>query len=77
MEQSKVENSNVTTSANFITADNNRIINVNCIKWAKKLDECLYICTKSAGCDGVSDMHKLCKINNSEGYNKLNKHFLK
>ena len=42
----------------------------------KKIDECLYICTKSTGCgDYNGSTHKLCKINHPDSYNKLNKHF--
>jgi hypothetical protein len=60
----------------YIKTDDNKIINEQAIKWVKKMDECLYICTKSIGCsikDG--DTHKLCKINHSTNYNYLNKHF--
>jgi hypothetical protein len=52
-------------------------INEKCIQWVRKMDECLDVCTKSTGCSlrsGV-DTHKICKINNSDSYNKLNKHF--
>jgi len=61
----------------YIKMDNNIIINEKCIKWVKKIDECLDVCIKSTGCSlrsGV-DTHKICKINNSDSYNKLNKHF--
>jgi hypothetical protein len=33
------------------------------------------ICTKGDGCY-IGDTHKLCKINNPESYEKLNKHYL-
>lgn len=58
----------------FIKVDNNKIINLSCIKWVKRLDECMEICTKGDGCY-VGDTHKLCKINHPESYDKLNKHF--
>ena len=41
----------------------------------KKIDECLYICTKSTGCI-LEDTHRLCKINNENSYTQLHKHFL-
>lgn len=60
----------------YIKADNNRIINEKSIKWVQKMDECLIVCTKSNGCHVKSDdTHKICKLNNLDSYNKLNKHF--
>ena len=59
---------------NYIRVDDNKIINEKCIKWIKKMDECLAICTKSDGCY-KSTTHKVCKINNLDSYNKLNKYF--
>ena len=61
----------------YIKMDNNIIINEKCIKWVKKIDECLEVCIKSTGCYVKSggDTHKICKINNSDSYNKLNKYF--
>ena len=58
----------------FIKIDDNKILNLNSIKWAKKINECMEICTKGDGCY-VGDTHKLCKINNLESYEKLNAHF--
>jgi len=58
----------------YLKTDNNKVINEKYIKWIKKIDECLEVCTKSIGC-GIGDTHKICKINNSDSYNKLNKHF--
>jgi len=58
----------------FIKADNNKIINEKCIKWVKKMDECLTVCTKSNGCY-PKDTHTICKINNEDSYNKLNNYF--
>jgi len=66
---------NNTNSETYIKTDGNKIINEKCIRWVKKIDECLVICTKSIGCGG-GDTHKICKINNSDTYNKLNKHFI-
>jgi hypothetical protein len=59
----------------YIKADDNKIINEKCIKWVKKISECLEVCVKSDGCRGGIDTHKICKLNNSESYEKLNKFF--
>jgi hypothetical protein len=73
------DNNNIHTSLDdnkniYIRVDDNKIINEKSIKWVKKMDECLSVCTKSTGCF-VGDAHKICKINNLDSYNKLNKHF--
>jgi hypothetical protein len=60
----------------YIKTDDTEIINEQAIKWVKKIDECLYICAKQNGCSiYTGDIHKLCKINNPESYDKLNKNF--
>ena len=59
----------------FIKTDENKIINEKAIKWVKKMDECLYICTKFIGCSDNGDTHKLCKLNHPTSYHYLNKHF--
>jgi len=69
--QTYVKTENIQT---YVKTDNNRIINENCIKWVEKMGECLALCTKSSGCNG-KDTHKICKINNLDSYNKLNKHY--
>ena len=64
---------------NFIKVDNKTIINANMIRWAKKMDECLAICTKSTGCnsfDMISDKHYICKSKYSIDYYEL-KHLSK
>ena len=58
----------------YIKTDNNTILNEKCIRWVKKMDDCLRVCTKSTGCE-IKDTHKICKINNNDSYTKLNKHF--
>lgn len=58
----------------YIKTDDNTIINEKCIRWVKKMDDCLEVCSKSTGCM-LSDTHKICKINNQDGYDKLNKLF--
>jgi hypothetical protein len=61
----------------FIKVDNNRIINETSIIWIKKMNDCLEVCTKSTGCNIISniDTHRICKLNNIDSYNKLNKYF--
>ena len=60
----------------YIKTDENKIINEKCIKWVQKMSECLIVCTKSNGCSNRGDdTHKICKLNNLDSYNKLNKHF--
>ena len=61
----------------FLRTDNNIIINEKCIRWVKKMNECLHVCMKSDGCDKleISSTHKICKENTPDSYNKLNKHF--
>jgi hypothetical protein len=62
----------------YLKADDNRIINEKCIRWVKKMSDCLEVCTRSIGCPidgGGGGTHKICKINNLDSYNKLNKHF--
>ncbi len=47
------------------------------IVWIQKINDCLEVCTKSTGCSNMikGDMHRICKINNIDSYNKLNKLF--
>ena len=64
------------TTQRYIKTDDNKIINEKCIKWVQKMSECMEVCTKSNGCTANSgNTHKVCKINNLDSYNKLNKHF--
>lgn len=62
----------------YIKADGNLLINEKCIRWVRKIDECLEVCTKSNGCGttwvgvGNTEIHKICKINNPDSYDKLN-----
>ena len=58
----------------FLKTDEACIINEACIRWVKKMNECLYICTKANGCF-PSGTHKVCKNNSFESYEKINKYF--
>lgn len=68
-----MENNNNNNS--FIKVDDNVILNMKCIRWVKKMDECLQICSKSNGCNGYGDTRKVCKINNEDSYHRLNRYF--
>jgi len=63
----------------YIKTDDNKIINERHIRWVKKMDECLAVCTRSDGCsigiNGNGTTHSICKLNNNDSYTKLNKHF--
>jgi hypothetical protein len=60
----------------YLRTDDNKIINEKCIKWIKKMSDCLEVCTKSSGCSiSNEDTHRICKVYNLESYNKLNKYF--
>lgn len=58
----------------YIKTDANLIINEACIRWVRKLDDCLEVCTKIDGCLS-ENTHKICMLNSGESYNKLNRHF--
>ena len=60
----------------YIRTDNNKIINEQHIRWVQKTGDCLEICIKMSGCNVQNnDTHKICKLNNIDSYNKLNKFF--
>lgn len=58
----------------YLKTDENKIINEKHIRWVKKINDCLEVCTKSTGC-GDKETHKICKLNNLYSYNELNRHF--
>jgi len=70
-----MENTSYIVKMSYLKTDDNKIINEKCIRWVKKMSECLEVCTKSSGCTNNVDTHKICKVNNLASYNKLNKHF--
>ena len=63
-----------TKISSFIKADDGVIINEKYIRWIKKIDECLYVCTNPKGCN-LDNTHKICKINSTYSYNKFDKYF--
>lgn len=58
----------------FLKTDENEIINESCIRWVKKMNECLEVCIKSDGCTSYNAF-KVCKTNSLDSYEKLNKYF--
>ena len=60
----------------YIRTDNNKIINEQHIRWVQKTGDCLEVCIKMTGCNVQNNnTHKICKLNNIDSYNKLNKFF--
>lgn len=59
----------------YLKTDDNKILNVKHIRWVKKIDDCLEICTKSDGCAVRKNTNRICKLNNVDSYNILNKYF--
>ena len=53
----------------FLKTD--KFINEKYIRWVKKIDECLLVCTKLNGC-ADNDTHKICKLTSPDSYYKLN-----
>ena len=77
-----MESKNITSSLNvcktdiWYKTDDNTIINKNHIRWIKKINDCLEVCTKSIGCDiNQGNTHRICKQNNIESYTRLNQYF--
>ena len=60
---------------NYIKTDDNKVVNENCIRWVKKMNECMEVCIKKEGCISQVSTHRVCKSNSPEGYNKLNELF--
>jgi hypothetical protein len=59
----------------YIKTDDNKVVNENCIRWVKKMNECMQICTKPDGCILQISTQRVCKSNSPESYNKLNELF--
>ena len=56
----------------YIKVTNDKLINQQSITWIRRIEECIYICAKSDGCDLEKSTHK---IDNPSGYNRVNKLF--
>ena len=61
-------------SISYIQTDHSMILNEACIRWVRKLGDCLEVCTKIDGCNSTNT-HQVCKLNSPDSYNKLNSHF--
>ena len=59
----------------YIKTDDNKVVNENCIRWVKKMNECMEVCTKPDGCILQISTQRVCKSNSPESYNKLNELF--
>jgi hypothetical protein len=60
----------------FIKTDDNKVINEKYIRWVKKMNNCLEICTKSIGCaEKNGDTHNICELKSPDSYYKLNELF--
>ena len=59
----------------YIKTGDNKIINENSIRWVKKMGDCLEVCALQTGCSVRYNTHTICKFDNLDSYNKLNKHF--
>jgi hypothetical protein len=67
---------NTTINANeYIKTDENKVVNQNHIRWVKKMNDCLEVCTKPDGCSIGKDTHRICKLYTPDSYNKLNSLF--
>ena len=70
-----MENKETNSQPYYIKVDKNLIINERCIRWVVKMNECLEICTRSNSCVPLSSTHRVCRLDNPETYDRLNKHF--
>ena len=59
----------------YLKTDDNKVINEKCIRWVKKINDCVEVCSTSTGCSVGYNTHKICKLNNPESYYKLNNLF--
>jgi hypothetical protein len=63
------------THISYIKTDDNKILNEKCIRWVKKMGECLEVCTIQTGYTVGINTHQICKLNQFDSFTKLNKHF--
>jgi hypothetical protein len=67
----------------FIKMDNNIAVNKMYIRWIRKVNDCIEVCSKQTGCDmtkqniiNSTDTLKICRVNNPENFDKLNQIFI-
>jgi hypothetical protein len=56
----------------YFKTDENKLINKKYIRWIKKINNCLEVCSKSNGCVVGKNTHRICKLYTPDSYNKLN-----
>lgn len=62
----------------YIKADDNTVVNKNHIRWIKKMNECIEICSSYTGCNTNANSKNtisVCKMNSPDSYKELNKYF--
>lgn len=59
------------TFPEYIHIEDNVVLNTKYIRWLKKIDECIHICSRSSGCYLSVQTHKVCKYSNPEMYKQL------
>lgn len=58
----------------FLKTDDNTCVNENAIYWMRKLDKCIYVCTRSVGCGYhpiQGHTHKICEDVSTESFRHL------
>jgi hypothetical protein len=63
-------------NTDFIKIEGGLILNVNHIRWIRKVHDCMYICTKSDGCTSNTS-HVICGSNEQQNndFERLNTMF--
>ena len=67
-------------SSQFVKINEETVINTKYIRWIKTNGKCFNICNKLDGCSpsinaSKQDTHIICKTDNSEFYEQINKLF--
>lgn len=67
------------TNNDFVRLEKDVVLRESAIRWMKKMEECLYICSKSDGChidqSSQNSTHRVCKSTNPTSYDRLIRHF--
>lgn len=63
-------------NTDFIKFNDDLVLNKKYIRWIKKVHDCMYICTKSDGCNNWSS-HVICSSNENQkkDFDKINQIF--
>jgi hypothetical protein len=70
-----MENNTTINTPGYFRTDGNKVINERHIRWIKKINDCLEVCTKNDGCVVGKDTHQVCKLYTPDSYKKLNSLF--